>query len=273
MSATAVQPFRDAFDRLGDAGRTVDLWWRDDDAIRDTNALDRLLKLADAARAPVALAVIPARVEPSLVDRVSDRRDVAVLVHGLKHANHARAGEKPAEFGPHRPGSDLARDAAEGLRRTKAAFGSAIVPVFVPPWNRVAPELVPALPGLGYRGVSAFGRPGSAVATPSLVRLDTHIDPVAWRTTRSLAEPARLAAAWRDATVSPGPVGLLTHHLVFDEALWRFCEELLELAASHAAIRWKSIGELIGVEPAAPFPHSLHAIPRPESPAAEAACP
>ncbi|HUA50624.1 MAG TPA: hypothetical protein VMB81_00595, partial [Candidatus Sulfotelmatobacter sp.] len=40
------------------AGRTATLWWRDDDAVAPSAALDRLLTLG-AGRAPVALAVVP----------------------------------------------------------------------------------------------------------------------------------------------------------------------------------------------------------------------
>ena len=53
----AVRRLRGECDRLADAGRTVDLWWRDDDAACDTPALARLLRLSRAARAPIALAV------------------------------------------------------------------------------------------------------------------------------------------------------------------------------------------------------------------------
>lgn len=269
--STAVQRLRGECDRLADAGRTVDLWWRDDDAACATPALVRLLGLSRATRTPIALAVVPAATQPSLVDRIRGEPDVSVLVHGLDHANHAPPGEKPAEFGPHRAPSDLARDATEGLRRTRRAFASVVVPVFVPPWNRIAPELVPALPGLGYRAVSAFGRT-AARADLGPARIDTHLDPVDWRATRSLVEPGRLAASFRAATAPGcGPIGLLTHHLVFDEALWGFCEGLLEMAALHPALRWRAIGDLIDVEPGRPFRHSPSATARPGSLAVEAA--
>lgn len=257
MRDAALRPLRRELDRLSGAGRSVDLWWRDDDAVRDTPALGRLLRLSLAARAPLALAVIPAPIEPSLVRRLAERPDVSILVHGHRHADHAPSGEKPAEFGPHRPLGDLVRDAGEGLRTTLAAFGAATLPVLVPPWNRAAPGLLPALPRLGYRAVSTFGRPGRSLAAPGLIRIDTHLDPVDWRGSRSLRAPEQLAAAFRAAADGPdGPVGLLTHHLAFDEALWGFCEEWLGLVSSHPAVRLRSLVDAMGAEPRAPHRHS-----------------
>ena len=46
MVSAAWQKFADELARWSDAGREVELWWRDDDAARPTPALDRLLRLA-----------------------------------------------------------------------------------------------------------------------------------------------------------------------------------------------------------------------------------
>ena len=37
------------------------------------------------------------------------------------------------------------------------------------------------------------------------------------------------------------PIGILTHHLAFDEALWRTMEALLELLSSHRAIHFPQL--------------------------------
>jgi hypothetical protein len=44
-----------------------------------------------------------------------------------------------------------------GWMALERLFGSRVLPVLVPPWNRIAPGLVPALPEIGYRGLSTFG--------------------------------------------------------------------------------------------------------------------
>jgi hypothetical protein len=41
------------------------------------------------------------------------------------------------------------------------------------------------------------------------------------------------------------PTGLLTHHLVFDAAAWRFVAELLARTRRHPAARWVGVAEAV----------------------------
>lgn len=227
-----VTPLTEALARAADEGRTTAFWWRDDDAVAHTPTLDRLLALAARTGWPVALAAIPARAEPSLAARVADEAGVDLLVHGLAHANHAPPEARKAEFGPHRPLAALRADAAEALALAKARLGPRLLPVLVPPWNRIAPDLPAALPALGYRGVSA-AHPLPPVA--GLAQAHAAIDPVAWRAGGGLADPAGIVARAARAVAEGGPIGLLTHHLVQDAATWDVCERLLDHLAAHAA--------------------------------------
>ena len=52
--------------RWRDAGRPVEFWWRDDDAVRPAPAVARLLDLAAQTGVPLALAVIPDSAVPEL---------------------------------------------------------------------------------------------------------------------------------------------------------------------------------------------------------------
>ena len=223
-----LDPLRAALDTADAAGRRVRLWWRDDDAVAATPALDRLLDLAGSV--PLLLAAIPAGLAPSLRDRLADAPRVRTAVHGLAHANHAPAGEKPAEFGPHRPLEVLCEEAEAALRLARARLPG-VLPVFVPPWNRIAPGLAAALPGLGYAGLSAAG--GAPI--PALVRHDVDLDPIDWRGTRSLRDPAAIV---RDLVrrVEAGGIALLTHHLAHDAAVWGFLGALLPLLVGHPAV-------------------------------------
>ena len=80
-------------------GRTVDLWWRDDDAVAPTPALDRLLALARGRGAAARARGDPGAARPSLAARLAGEAGVRVLVHGWRHRNHAPPGAKSAEFG------------------------------------------------------------------------------------------------------------------------------------------------------------------------------
>jgi hypothetical protein len=220
--------------RARDGGFEPRFWWRDDDAVSDTPALRRLVALAqDGGRVP-ALAVIPRRADASLRGLL-EQAGWPGLVHGLSHANHAPAGEKKAEFGRHRPLSVLAAEAGGALEEARRALGGTLLPVFVPPWNRADPSLVSRLQALGYRGASLFGDRRSGAAE-GLVVVNAHIDPIDWHKDRSLTPPddlvGRLVAALdrrRAGEADPRePIGLLTHHLVHDEAVWRFCEAFME---------------------------------------------
>nr|WP_204262830.1 glycosyltransferase [Methylobacterium sp. BTF04] len=228
------RPLRAALDAAHACGRPVPVWWRDDDAVTATPALDRLLHLSERFAFRLLVAAIPARVDAALAERLRDAPLARVAVHGLSHANHAPVGAKPAEFGPHRPLSVLHAEATEALDRARASFGpDTLLPVFVPPWNRLAPDLAAALPDLGYGGLSSV--PGLPVA--GLMRADIHLDPFDWRGTRSLADPPMLVATLAHAIAADlsGPLGLLTHHLVHDELVWAFLEDLLGELLAHPA--------------------------------------
>lgn len=223
---------RAGLDRVAEAGRRLPVWWRDDDAVRDTAALARLFDLSRRVEIPVAVAAIPALVEPSLVRRIRAEPTARVLVHGWRHANHAPAGEKPAEFGGHRPPDETAFELRRGREAIRSFFGEQALDVFVPPWNRIAPEAATLLVDAGYRGLSTFGL-GTSRA------INTHIDPIDWRGTRGLAAPERIAArftrdlaGWLESG-SEEPFGLLTHHLVMDDDTWSFCAALFEIILSH----------------------------------------
>ena len=102
---------------------------------------------------------------------------------------------------------------------------------------------------------------GPAIA--GLTRADAPWDVIDWRGSRSLRErTALLDTAIRHAEGgSTVPLGLLTHHLAHDEAVWAFLAELLTVL-DHPAVRW--------CDPCDLFPSPVDAgVPAPMSPADE----
>lgn len=239
---------RGELDRAAEAGRSIQAWWRDDDAVEATPALDRLIGLADRAGWPVGIAAIPSATRPSLGDRIGAAElPHRVLVHGFAHANHSPAGRKTAEFGPGRALAIALPELRQALEQTLDAFGPAALPVFVPPWNRIDPELVRWLASVGYVGLSTFAGAGSAA--PDLMSVDTHLDPVDWHGGRRLASPDMLAGQLRRVLASgASQIGFLTHHLAFDAELWAFTDALVEVLERHSAVALLAPGEVFVCE-------------------------
>jgi predicted glycosyltransferase len=316
----ALTRLRVALDRLDAAGKRITVWWRDDDAIDATPQLDTLLSLSEELRLPLALAVIPAAVQPALADALDRVPGVEVLQHGWSHANHAPAGAKKRELGD-TPLPLLLTELATGHRRLSRQFGPRFVPILVPPWNMIDPRLVPHLAEEGFIGLSVFGpaakveamvaretgRPvlpsdgesgstgrmlgwaaalveaapligpafgrstspsrgeGSERAGPGvepearretgrrLPVLNTHFDPIDWRGGGGLRPEAelldvladRVEASLADAPGSQEPYGILTHHLVHDGWVWRFCREILAMMSARSCIHFVRASQMV----------------------------
>ena len=144
-------------DHWGEAGQVATLWWRDDDAVAATAALDALLQLAPEV--PLALAVIPADAGPNLAAALAPFPQVAVLKHGWRHANHAAIGKK-SEFPSGRSSHEVVSDLAAGQARLVGLFGARALAVLVPPWNRLDPSFLLLLADCGLTGAVAAKRNG-----------------------------------------------------------------------------------------------------------------
>ncbi len=246
---------RAELDAWAEAGRCARLWWRDDDAVDPTPALDRLLDLAARNDLPLSLAVIPARASTALARRLDGTGPgIALLQHGYAHRNHAPPAEKKAELGAHRPETQVLDDLARGGKRMTELFGSDWLRVLVPPWNRIAAAHIPALPALGFRGLSADGARRTAQPVPGLAQVNSHVDFMRWEQPRGFlgaaATLALLISQLRDrrtgAADATEPTGLLTHHLAHDQESWRHLEDLLPRLVAHPAVRFLTGLEVFG---------------------------
>ncbi|MCK5931538.1 MAG: polysaccharide deacetylase family protein [Fulvimarina manganoxydans] len=241
-------------DRWLDMGRKANLWWRDDDACRASPALTRLVADARRHHVPLALAVIPARLDGSLETFIEEEggADVTILQHGFAHENHAAAGGRAVECGGARPAEAVMAECAEGHRRLRSAFGRRFRKVMVPPWNRIEGPVAEALPAAGYEALSVFGPRPVAPAPEGLMEVSAHLDLLTWKGGARFAGAEKLvrlgAERLEDRRLgrsdSAEPFGILTHHLDHDEATWHFLDRLLALLAAHPAVRWPSAAEL-----------------------------
>lgn len=240
-------------ERWSASGRVATLWWRDDDATALTPALERLLSIAAESGVGVGLAVIPAGADRSLAERLHESAEAAVLQHGYAHVNHEPAGIKACEFGNGRGEHRLREELRAGLERLHELFGGDLLPVFVPPWNRIGDTAVAVLAELGVRTLSTY-RPRATRNTASgLLQVNCHADLMDWRGTRGfigtrkvVSDIAEHLRARRTGAVDDDePTGILTHHLAHDEGCWVFLRTLFERTAENSAARWLGAGEAL----------------------------
>lgn len=265
MTDTFFQPLTDELDAWAALGREATLWWRDDDAADRGAALERLLHLQGTRAVPLGLAVVPMAATPALAAAVlatpaQNTPDmaapgVAVLQHGYAHRNHAPDTEKKIELGTHRRADHVIGELGMGWQRLEDLFGDRAVAALVPPWNRIAPYLVPILPEIGYSGLSAFTPRAKARPVARLTQVNTHADIMTWRPTRAFAGAAIATARivehlevrrQRHVPDPDEPTGILTHHLVHDDAAWRYLDSLFACLNEHPAARWLTPHDLFG---------------------------
>jgi hypothetical protein len=246
------QPLRAELARWIHANRSARFWLRDDDAVKPTEALERLLALSGKNAVPLTLAVIPGHAENALAARLANEVDVTVAVHGWSHENHALKDEKKQELGSHRPREAVVGQLQDGYTRTEGLFPQRFVPVLVPPWNRIDPLLLPELPKLGFEALSVIG-PARPKHMAFLPVINTHVDLMDWHDTRCCRDHGELVAAivkelQQRFDGSGEPIGILTHHLVHDDSAWAFLRTLFAVTAEAPGGRWVSIRELLDGE-------------------------
>jgi predicted deacetylase len=234
-------------------------WWRDDDAGAAGPAFDRLLALAAAHAAPVALAVVPVWLEEAVAAAIREGPPgLRVVQHGYAHRNHEPpapdgARGRPAELGAARPPDEALAELAAGWARLSTLTSARLRPVLVPPWNRIAPAIRDALPAAGYRVLSTFGPRAGAAAGPRLRALNTHVDPIRWRTGKRFGGAAwtleqitaHLAARRLGRVDRAEPTGLLTHHRDLSPSAWACLDTLLGRLQAHPAAAFPSLDLLL----------------------------
>jgi len=128
-----------------------------------------------------------------------------------------------------------------GRMALERLFGARPLPVMVPPWNRIAPVLVPTLPEIGFTGLSTFGARRRTYPVRGLLEVNTHVDLIDWKGGGGfVGEAAALGAlvsALSQARISGEPVGVLSHHLAMDGGAWDFLRSIWERAQKMPGFR------------------------------------
>lgn len=233
-------------DRWGSAGQVATFWWRDDDLNEPTDALDRLLAIRTQFDIPLTLAVIPNNVDPRIIEGLVG---CELVQHGVTHRSHAEKGTKKSEFSDNRDLDEVSVELKAGKARMEELFENEFFAFFVPPWNRISVPCLELLPKLGFVGVSRFKARAKGCPLPGFSEINTHIDPVNWREGRSAYDEQiilkniiqNLLDRRNNIIDRREPTGILTHHLIFDAALWEITFKLLSLLTAHQAVRFLTL--------------------------------
>ena len=226
------------------AGEEPQLWWRDDDAISVTPQLKHLTRLANSANIEILLAVIPAYANEDLAAYVEQCLNLKPCIHGWSHTNHAPTSEKKCELGAHRDLNAVLADIVRGYQRLDELFGKVLLPVLVPPWNRMRDDLADRLCEVGIDAFSTYAHQRSVPE----IQVNTHVDVMDWKAPGGATGKSpdtvqfELASALSVSRANGFyPIGMLSHHLVHDETAWA----TLSAIVAHPDLKWISFQQAL----------------------------
>ncbi len=215
------------------------LWWRDDDCRSIDPRLDRLLSIRGGL--PLTLAVIPDGDMRVLARRLGSESGVSIAQHGVDHTNRLPPGGSRSEFSLDTQQEDENAAVLDGRMRMVEAGLEPLL--FVPPWNEADARLMIAIAAAGYRtySIGIHGRDEAGLA-----HVGAEVDILRWKGTPHFRGHRRVLGALRrrlEQRRHSGdfnqPVGLLTHHLVHDEAAWTFLAWFLPY--SQTRFSWRGV--------------------------------
>ena len=232
---------------LDGASEPLVFFFRDDDAGWEDARLFELIQLFGEYEVPLDLAVIPRSIGNNTATRLRALvemfpEEIALHQHGYAHLNHEQNGRK-SEFGDSRASDLQLRDIKNGQQLLADLFGTAVDPIFTPPWNRCTPITADCLREAGFIALSRD------VTAPHFDLEDLAEIPIAidWFAKRKhvLLTPNQIGDLLAAAAASATPVGVMLHHAVMNDAERERLDQLLKLLSSHSQVRCVSMRELI----------------------------
>jgi hypothetical protein len=234
------------------ADLTATFWWRDDDAVKPTEQLDRLLTVAKTL--PIALSVISGSAEKKiLAEQLCDVQRISVLQHGWHHTNHGASICIYSEYPGNRPTDDVISELQDGRKQMSTFFGKLFQPVFTPPWHAFDDKFLPLLSESGLWSISRIGPRGSGAAKAAKIfECNIHADLLIWQCPpKFVGEETAIdmllkhLKGRRLGDYDPAePTGILTHHEYQDSLSYNFIERLAEVTSNHKTAKWLAASEI-----------------------------
>lgn len=224
--------------------RELLVWWRDDDAGPDDPATNRFADFAKRMGLPVGVAVIPKLLDEETAEIVIACPHMTVLQHGFSHQNNGPPGGKKIELGGGIDRSVLIGQLRAGRERLEAAFGDRLVPIMVPPWNRIDPDVAELCARAGWTGLSTYG-PRGETGPDRPYQINTHLDLVDWQGTGQQKPFDVLWQEWLALRDLGEPIGLLSHHLIMSNEDLDDFARLLRQIADDGQVRFGSVPHML----------------------------
>lgn len=232
------------------AGKTVEVFFRDDDVDEDEASLQRFLLLFAARNIPVVLGVIPARLTTAGIELLRQfSTSVELVQHGWQHINHEPTGRK-CEFGASRSLAEQLDDLSRGQARMNEAFGEQWFPAFIPPWNRCTAVTQQALSQLGFRVLSKLREKESPPA--AWPEISVTLDLFHWKDGARLKPAADIRRELAQQIQQGEVIGIMSHHKVMTEDALVFLEQLLDELKQYSNVRFHRLQNLW--QAAVPYP-------------------
>jgi hypothetical protein len=240
---------------LDESDTGVDFFFRDDDVGWANDDFRALLACFGRHSVPLDIAAIPGALTVEFADEICALHDEAPALlgihqHGFSHTNHEVAGRK-CEFGTSRTREDQYSDIQLGKMKLEAMLGSALDPIFTPPWNRCTEITGECLRALGFRVLSRDSTAPS-LALPGLNELPVSIDWFAKKSGARLSFERLGALLAKVVKQSQQPVGIMLHHQLMSVDEHQLLGDLLALLSTHPQSRCKLMREINGTHPELP---------------------
>ena len=239
-----LDPLRKALD---ESDTQIDFFFRDDDVGWANDQFRALLNCFRRHSVPLDIAAIPDALTAEFAAEIRSIRDeapalLAIHQHGFSHTNHEVAGRK-CEFGTSRTFEDQYRDIQLGKTKLETLLGSALDPIFTPPWNRCTDTTGECLIELGFRVLSRDATAPS-LAHSRLDELPISIDWFAKNKGERLSFESLGTLMARQAK-GKQRVGIMLHHEPMRKDDLGLLDDLLVLLSTHGQADCKLMTEFL----------------------------
>jgi hypothetical protein len=238
-----LDPLRQALD---ESDLPIDFFFRDDDVGWGNDEFRALLACFRGQSLPLDLAVIPSALTAELANEIRAANAeapalVGVHQHGFSHTNHEVHGRK-CEFGISRAQQDQFRDIQLGKMKVEALLGSALDPIFTPPWNRCTVITAMCLRDLGFTVLSRDATAPS-LALSGLKELPVSIDWFGKKNGERLSLQS-LGLLIANTVKQKQPIGIMLHHELMNADERELLDHLLVLLSTHRQAHCKLMAEI-----------------------------